>query len=61
MTYTLPANSLLEIETFPEGLSITETCHSGDRQTVFIPDHRIEHLLEIFQIAKHDLDALEAC
>lgn len=61
MTYTLPANSLLEIETLPEGLSITETRHSGDKQTVFIPDHRIEHLLEIFQIAQHTLNNLEAC
>jgi len=62
MTYTLPAHSLLEIETTPEGILITETRHIGDTpQSVFISDDRLEEVLEILQIVQNDYNAREAC
>jgi hypothetical protein len=59
MTYTLPAYTLLQIDTLSEGISITETNHLGESQSVFIHDDRIQQLLEIFQIAQNELNNLE--
>jgi hypothetical protein len=49
MKYTLLAKSLLEIETQPEGILITETCYPDDPSEVFISNDRIEELLKIFE------------
>lgn len=49
MKYTLPAKSLLEIETQPEGILITETCYPEESSEVFISNDRIEEVLNIFE------------
>jgi len=49
MKYTLPAKSLLEIETLPEGILIAETCYPDESSEVFVSNDRIEDLLKIFE------------
>lgn len=62
MKYTLPAENLLEIETIPEGILITETRSPGDSShSVFICNDRIEYVLQILQIAQATLDNLNDC
>lgn len=61
MKYTLPPESLLEIETTPEGVLITETCYPEEPSVVFISNDRIEYILEIFKTQKDAVETLASC